>query len=127
MFDFTKYYQKVNKNSNKEFIDAPKASTNSLSETFFYIIGHSLDESDKGYIIDLFKFLEFDKLKHTRICVFYYNEKDKENKLRNLFSIIDKEIIVNMNKENRLYFVELNEKNIIEEFEKQEYRHELYM
>lgn len=116
IFDFTKYYQKVSKYPNKEFIDVPNVLTSRVSETVFYIMGHSLDESDKVYIIDLFKFLEFDKSKYSKICVFYYNEKDKENKLRNLFSIIDKEIIVNMNKENRLYFVQLNEQNVKEEF-----------
>lgn len=124
MFDFTKYYQKVCKNSNHKFIKIPTEKTVKLNETIFYIIGHSLDESDKEYIADLFKFLNSDLKKNAKICVFYFNINDMENKLKNLFNIMDKEIIVDMNKENRLYFVELNEQNIKKEFEKQTYRHQ---
>ncbi|WP_281297959.1 AbiH family protein [Flavobacterium limnophilum] len=124
MFDFTKFYQKVRKKTNYKFIKIPDEKKNQLNETIFYIIGHSLDESDKEYITDLFKFLDFDLKRRAKICVFYYNLSDMENKLKNLFNIIDKEVVVNMNKENRLYFVELNEQNIKMEFEKQTYRHQ---
>lgn len=125
MHDFTKYYQKINKSSNPKFIKISENKTNYLNETVFYIIGHSLDKSDKEYILDLFKFLDFDTKKNSKICVFYYNQIDKENKLNNLFSIIDGETIVNMNKENRLYFVELNQKNIDREFNKQLYKRDM--
>lgn len=122
MFDFTKFYQKVNKNSNNKFIEVPKVLRSTSIETIFYIIGHSLDESDKEYIIDLFKFLEFDADKYSKICVFYFNRKDKENKWKNLFSIIDKDIVVEMNKTGRLYFVELNVENLKKEFSKETYK-----
>ncbi|WP_165830378.1 AbiH family protein [Flavobacterium aquariorum] len=127
MFDFTKYYQKINKKSNKKFIDIPEQKSHSLDENIFYIIGHSLDDSDKEYISDLFKFLDFDLRKNAKICVFYFNSRDMENKLRNLFSIIGRDIVVNMDKEDRLYFVELNEKNIIKEFERQTYKYEIFI
>ena len=58
VFDFTKYYQKIRKNNNCKFIELPLKSKNNLKETIFYIIGHSLDESDAKYIIDLLKYLE---------------------------------------------------------------------
>ncbi|WP_026728295.1 AbiH family protein [Flavobacterium denitrificans] len=116
MFDFTKYYQKVNKNANKKFIEIPKTR---IDETVFYIFGHSLDESDKEYIIDLFKFLEFDDNMYSKICVFYYNENDKNNKWRNLFNIIDKNVLIEMNKKGRLYFSNLNVENINKEFSKE--------
>ena len=119
MFDFTKYYQKVNKNSNNRFIEVPKKIKSSSRETIFYIIGHSLDESDKEYIIDLFKFLEFDYDKYSKICVFYFSEKDKENKWKNLFSIIDKNIIVEMNNTGRLYFSILTNETLTNEFKKE--------
>jgi hypothetical protein len=119
MFDFTKYYQKVNKNSNKKFIEVPKTIKSSSGETIFYIIGHSLDESDKEYIIDLFKFLEFDYDKYSKICVFYFNEKDKENKWKNLFSIIDKNFIVQMNNTGRLYFSILTYETLSNEFKRE--------
>jgi hypothetical protein len=121
MFDFTKYYQKVNKNSNNKFIEIPKSAKDIFDEKIFYIIGHSLDESDKEYIIDLFEFLKIDKTEYSKICVFYYNAKDKENKWKNLFSIIDKNTILEMNKLGRLYFVELKAENINSEFGRETY------
>ncbi|MFV8351366.1 AbiH family protein [Flavobacterium sp. XS2P14] len=120
-YDFAKYYQRIKKNSNKKFIKIPLDKTNRLNETVFYIIGHSLDESDKEYILDLFKFLDFDIKGKSKICIFYHNSQDREQKLKNLFNIIDKNIIIEMNKVSRLYFVELNIKNINEQFNKQTY------
>jgi hypothetical protein len=121
MYNFTKYYQKIIKKSNKNFIEVPKALKSSLSEIIFYIIGHSLDESDKEYIIDLFKFLEFDHNKYSKICVFCYDKKDQENKLKNLLTIIDKDFIVEMNRIGRLFFVELNAETIKEQFSLETY------
>ena len=89
-----------------------------------YIIGHSLDESDKEYITDLFEFLNSDLKGRAKICIFYYNLIDMENKLKNLFNIIDKQVVVDMNKENRIYFVELNEQNIKKEFERSTYKYQ---
>ncbi len=119
MYDFAKYYQKINKNSNPKFIKFPEERhISKLDETIFYIIGHSLDESDKEYISDLFKFLNVDVKKKSKICIFYFNAYDMQNKIKNLFSIIDKETIINLSKDSRLYFTELTEKNISSEFEK---------
>jgi hypothetical protein len=115
-YDFAKYYQRIQKNTNREFVKIPISETNKLNETIFYIIGHSLDESDKDYIKDLFKFLNFDTRGTSKICVFYHSAHDRENKLKNLFNVIDKNVIVEMNKTGRLYFVELNIKNINDQF-----------
>jgi hypothetical protein len=120
-YDFAKYYQKINKNSNKKFIKIPLDKTNRQNETVFYIIGHSLDKSDREYIKDLFKFLDFDKNERAKICVFYHNDHDRENKLKNLFNIIDKNVIIEMNKVGRLYFVKLNIENISKEFNRVTY------
>lgn len=124
VFDFTKYYQKVRKEANRKFIKLPIDKTSKLNEVIFYIIGHSLDESDKEYIADLFKFLDSDLKNKAKICIFYIDKNDMENKLKNLFNIMDKNIIVDRNKENGLYFVELNDQNIKKEFERQTYKHQ---
>lgn len=120
-YDFTKYHQKIIKRTNEKFIDVPKSFKSSSSETVFYIIGHSLDESDKEYIIDLFKFLEFDNDRLSKICVFCYDKRDEINKLKNLLSIINKDFIVEMHKNRRLYFITLNNENIIKEFSNELY------
>jgi hypothetical protein len=125
MYDFTKYYQKVRKNSNKTFIEIPSKNQGYNEETFFYVIGHSLDKSDKEYVLDLFKFLENDILNKSKVCIFYYDDKDRESKIRNLLSVEDEKIISKMHRQDRLCFVELNEENIKNEFEKQAYKHQI--
>lgn len=125
-YDFAKYYQRIKKNSNRKFIEIPVNKKSRLDETVFYIIGHSLDESDKEYISELFKFLEFDLSQNSKICVFYHSAHDRELKLKNLFNIIDKNVVIQMNKADRLYFIELNEQNIKKEFDRQTYKYQLY-
>lgn len=115
-FDFTKNFQKIKNSTNKKFIRIPDENKNNLKETIFYIIGHSLDESDKGYIKDLFKFLQNDKNKFSKIVIFYFDENDYNSKLNNLFKILNEEIVVEMDKNGRLCFVELNNENITKEF-----------
>jgi hypothetical protein len=117
-YDFTKYYQRIKKNSNRKFIEIPDKKSG-LDETIFYIIGHSLDESDKVYILDLFKFLEFDLSANSKICIFYHSAHDREHKLKNLFNIIDKNVVIEMNKMGRLYFVKLDIENIHREFSRE--------
>lgn len=124
VFDFTKYYQKIKKNSNKKFIDIPSENQGYSEETFFYIIGHSLDKSDKEYVLDLFRFLEQEPLNKSKICIFYYDDKDRDSKIRNLLSVVEEKIITRMNKENRLYFVELNTTNLGLEFNEIAYKHD---
>ncbi|SEA82007.1 Bacteriophage abortive infection AbiH [Flavobacterium gillisiae] len=120
-YDFTKYYQKIKKNSNKKFIEIPTNAKRGLDETIFYVMGHSLDQSDKEYVTDLFKFLEFDSDAYSKICIFYHSTHDREHKLKNLFNIIDKKVIIEMNKTGRLYFSELTINNVEEEFSKKLY------
>lgn len=117
MYNFSKQFQKIIHSINYKFIEIPKQKNN-LEETIFYIIGHSLDKSDKEYVLDLFKFLENDTNKKSKICVFYYNYLDRESKLKNLFHVVGELIISEMNKEGRLYFTELTDENLIIEFNK---------
>ncbi|WP_208639967.1 AbiH family protein [Flavobacterium limicola] len=123
VIDFTKYYQKIIKNSNKKFIQIPSKNQAYSEETFFYIIGHSLDNSDKEYVLDLFEFLKQDTLNKSRICVFYYDDKDRDSKIRNLLNVVEEKLISKMNREDRLSFVKLNETNLELEFNKILYKH----
>ncbi|WP_412464735.1 AbiH family protein [Flavobacterium mekongense] len=121
IYSFTKSYQKIKKDANCEFIEFPSANKSAPSETIFYIIGHSLDSSDKEYIEDVFKFLELDLTEASQIVVFYHNDDDFDSKLKNLYSIIEKRVIVHMNKCKRLRFVELTINNIKSEMNKKLY------
>ncbi|MEO0045143.1 MAG: hypothetical protein RL705_334 [Bacteroidota bacterium] len=121
LFDFEKTFQKIIKNTNHIFIDTSEKGKYQTSETIFYLIGHSLDKSDKNYIDDLFKYLETDKTEESKICLFYHNIDDRDNKLRNLYGIIGKNIIEKRNMEKRLYFVKLNNENLISELNRSFY------
>ena len=90
---------------------------NNLEETIFYVIGHSLDESDNKYVSDLFKYLELDTNKFSKICVFFFNESDCDSKLNNLIKIIGEDVIVEMHKTERLYFEYLSVENLKKQFE----------
>lgn len=123
-YNFSKQFQKIYNHVNQEFLGFLKKSRN---ETIFYVIGHSLDKSDKDYILDLFKFLENDKYEKSKICVFYYDNIDRENKLNNLFNVVGEENVVRMNQQGRLFFIELNKNNIEREFNKQTFVYKPYV
>lgn len=115
-YHFTKYYQKIINKVNPKFIKIPEKIDETNLETIFYLFGHSLDKSDEKYLTDLFNFLKKDLNKTSKICVFYYDDKDHESKLNNILSIIDNELVDEMHKNERFYFVELNEFSITFEF-----------
>ena len=118
MYNFSKSYQKVKKGTNYKFIHNPE-NESGIEQKLFYLIGHSLDISDKEYVKDLFKHLNSEPIKNSEIIIFYYNQKDYDNKLKNLFSIMGKVVIVEANKANRLRFVEINKNNVSFEFKRE--------
>lgn len=67
----------------------------------------------------MFDFLKSDLNETSKICIFYFNEDDMENKLNNIFNIVKEEVVVKLHENKRLYFVELNDILIWAEFSKQ--------
>jgi len=118
VFEFSKDYQKIIKKTNTNLLELPTVKMQITEETIFYIFGHSLDKSDKEYIEHIFKFLELDHSESSRIVVFYHNSIDNKNKVKNLFSFINKNKVIEFNASERLDFVQINEKNIETEFSK---------
>ena len=115
-FEFSKYYQKTVKRSNDKLLEIPDKKTNIAEEHVFYIFGHSLDKSDKGYIEHVFTFLEKDYTNLSSVVVFYYDNYDYKSKVKNLFSFMRKDLIVDLNSSGRLVFVEINRLNLEREF-----------
>lgn len=145
-YGFTKYHQKLFKDTDYLFLDNYKniilnnkkeivnlenqlkgenrsayrndlmGKINNLSQLNklklnFYIWGHSLDVSDKDYIIDLFYFNnEIDQ--EVRITVYYFDKNAKFALLNNLLDILGKEKVELWMKKGWLKF-ELNP-NIVE-------------
>lgn len=118
VFNFSKYFQKIYKNTNHnifdDFIKVDLTKNSHYNEKIqFVIIGHSLDKSDKYLLEKIFNIIKIDSTKRAFLTIFYYNDEDKLNKLNNLFSIFEIELLVSLNSENRLRFVELNSFNLM--------------
>lgn len=113
-YGFTKYHQKILKNTNYLFLDD---STNifkaimrgttvidtSLKKFNFYIWGHSLDISDQEYIKDLFSF-NLEKDQNVKIIIFHFDEPAKYELLGNLLHILGKKKIEQWMKKGWLKF-----------------------
>ncbi|WP_180062835.1 AbiH family protein [Acinetobacter sp. YH16042] len=135
-YGFTKYHQKLFKDTDYLFLDVYKnkilsnrksqidlyeqlkgenrsAYRNVLnnriknSETMldlnFYIWGHSLDISDKDYIIDLFS-LNDDMDRNVRVVIYHYDKTAKFSLLNNLLAILGKDKVEQWMKNKWLEF-----------------------
>ncbi|WP_434278436.1 AbiH family protein [Acinetobacter sp. CE-15] len=134
-YGFTKYQQKLFKDTDYLFLDNyklriidNKKKLESLDRSFngdhrtkemfinelikneifnlnFHIWGHSLDVSDKDYIIDLFS-LNDEVDRKVRVIVYYFNKTAKFDLLNNLLAILGKEKVEHWMKNKWLQFKE---------------------
>ena len=132
-FGFTKYHQKLFKDTDYLFLDNyKKIVRENLSQLEkhtrtdyqnyqieqrnlerinklgqfdlnFYIWGHSLDVSDQDYIIDLFS-LNDDMNRNVRVTVYYFDKPAKFSLLNNLLAILDKDKVERWMKNKWLVF-----------------------
>ena len=83
-----------------ELLELRKDNNLNLS---FYIWGHSLDISDKDYIIDLFS-LNNDMDRNVKVVVYYFDKNAKFSLLNNLLAILGKDKIEQWMKNGWLKF-----------------------
>ena len=114
LFQFTKYFQKLHKNTDYLFLDGiiELISYKIPQDLEFYFWGHSLDISDKDYIKDVFYVVEKTQ---SKIKIFYHSISGKADQLKNLLGIIDKNIIEDLMKKHRLIFIESTFENLFRE------------
>lgn len=106
---FTKYYQKLNNNTDYYFLN--ELSLTKVNENYiFYFIGHSLDKSDEDYINEIFDFVYDSKSKNSKIVIAYHSENSKSSMLINLIEIRGKDDIVELMRSKVLVFEKLNSK-----------------
>lgn len=134
-YGFTKYHQKLFKDTDYLFLDRYKKiiqqgksqldkhkitdyqsfqyeqsawerinKSNQLNLNF-HIWGHSLDVSDKDYIIDLFG-LNDDMDRNVRVTVYHFNKNAKFDLLNNLLAILGKDKVEHWMKNKWLQFKE---------------------
>ena len=109
-YGFTKYHQKLFKDTNYLFLDECSqvkkrilgAKPSAMGKgTKFIIWGHSLDKSDQEYIQEIFK-LNDDRYIGVRVIVYYFN--DKFALLNNLLDILKKDKVEQWMKKGWLKF-----------------------
>jgi len=125
-YGFTKYHQKLLKNTDYMFLkynekitknclqwnkwdinkfDAEKLKFNQF-RTNIYIWGHSLDVSDEVYINEIFTLNTNNEDKNVRVTVYYFNQQANFDLLANLIHILGKEKVEIWMKNKWLQFKE---------------------
>ncbi|MFK8984571.1 AbiH family protein [Acinetobacter seifertii] len=112
-YGFTKYHQKLLKNTDyiflsdasdvKNKIKLNKKNVMNRKNINFFIWGHSLDVSDEAYINELFD-LNNDSDYFVRVKVFHFNNQAKFDLLTNLLHILGKEKVEKWMKNGWLNF-----------------------
>lgn len=109
---FTKYFQKLNGNTDFHFLN--KIEKNSFSGFSFFFYGHSLDISDQDYINEVFDFIdEISKSESRKIIIIIHNIESKAKLLINLLNIRGKKDIVAKMRENILKFVLIDSEDLM--------------
>lgn len=110
---FTKYYQKLNNNTDYIFIKEYETKT---SENYlFFFLGHSLDKSDEDYINEIFDFIISLKTKTKKIIIIYHNEDSKSKLLINLLNIRGKKDIQELMRSQILTFIHIDSSDLKKE------------
>lgn len=102
---FAKYFQTLDKDTYSKFITDFK---NKTENCYFFFYGHSLDESDKYYINEVFDFIKTNKAKKKKIIVIYHNNKSRGKLIQNLLNIRGNEDIHYFSNNNLLVFEQSN-------------------
>lgn len=116
---FTKYFQKLNQNTDFHFLDVCKQERDSGYIFFFY--GHSLDQSDKEYINEVFDFvgtrISSNSSLNRKIIVIMHNKNAKTKLLTNLISIRGRDDITKKMRLNILQFLIADSPELLKQLE----------
>lgn len=100
---FKKYYQRVlygTDSGYREFVDTVNQETNQVSGYRLYVVGHSLDVTDKDIITEIFDAA-------SEIVIMYHDESAAGTYIKNLVAIYGKEGFDRVRKEKNLIFDKL--------------------
>lgn len=107
---FTKYFQKLNNNTDYIFL---KEFEKKISHNYiFFFFGHSLDSSDADYVNEVFDFVKSLKSKIKKIVIIYRDENSKPKLLINLLNIRGKNDIQELMRSDVLKFLKYDSKEL---------------
>lgn len=98
--NFKKYFQRTMIASDREYIEFFKNINQTPHDNTLYVIGHSLDVTDKDIIEDLFRVSD-------NIYILNYDDDDKEKHFKNLINIFGKDEIEDIRKNTGMMFVDM--------------------
>jgi hypothetical protein len=107
---FTKYFQKLNNETDYVFIR--ELEQTSFENYVFFFWGHSLDKSDQDYINEVFDFINKSKSNIKKIVVVYHNNTSKSKMLVNLIEIRGSQDIQDLMRSNVLIFAPVNSEEL---------------
>ncbi|RMZ58001.1 hypothetical protein D1632_17010 [Chryseobacterium nematophagum] len=111
---FTKYFQKLNENTDFYFLN--KIDKSKPLDYIFFFYGHSLDKSDEDYINEVFDFINtVDPSRIKKIIVIIHNRESKARLLSNLINIRGKDDIVKKMREDILQFILADSNELLKE------------
>lgn len=113
---FTKYFQKLDINTDFEFL--AEYEKKKRSNYIFFFFGHSLDSSDEDYINEVFDFVNELKTSIKKIVVIYHNKSSKSKLLINLLNIRGKKDIQLLMKNKNLVFHQIDSAELKRELKK---------
>lgn len=99
--EFIKYFQMVEKEIEIESYSSLQKTNDNMSMFF----GHSMDKTDKDIIEKVFE-------SSNKVFILYYNEKMKNQIIKNLMTIFGKEQFINLtlSHKRKIYFIKQGEK-----------------
>lgn len=104
---FQKYFQRIQKRTGSFYKKWLERNDGSLIDEI-YIMGHSLDKTDKTIIEELFN------AKYVRkICIYFHNQWAYENQVIKLIEIFGREYIIDQVANERIIFEKLEDGEII--------------
>lgn len=122
LIPFTKSYQKIFNNTDYKFlIDLDSSSEKApYFGSIFIFYGHSLDESDKNYVNEIFGYITYisnfkknkiskENLNKFKIAIVHHDENSKKEILKNIFSIRGPENIERLMRKDLLSFIKEDE------------------
>ena len=104
---FQKYFQRIQKrtgNYYKEWITAPDPRMRTLEDAPInvFIMGHSLADSDRGILKDIF-YNDFVQ----QITIYYHNQLAYEQQVINLVNMFGKDFVIEQTANERIIFTKL--------------------
>ena len=111
---FTKYYQKLNNETDYIFLEELKMDRK--ADFMFLFFGHSLDRSDRDYVNEVFDFVNNLNGVFKKIIIIYHNTTSKAQLLINLLDIRGKEDIDKLMRQEILAFKKVGSEELKDEF-----------